>query len=546
MTSFPQIFIYMKLLFWAALLLLSWKGYTQVGIGTGNPNSAAMLDVSSGDKGLLIPRVALVDPLLATPVSSHVAGMLVYNTNSNAKLKPGFYVNNGSEWIGLSAAVSRIDSLNNLISELVTGAPVKRAIFIAGQSNTHYGSGNPQNFPDISGKKISQLGRSANNLQVIPLTFYGTAQYTPQADKISFGSVFVNRYYDSLQAQFPGRKIELLLVPCGAASSGWNQNQYPGNSWRTDDAYFKDMTDRIKWVMNNGYQVDAVLWHQGETDAMGNTTNYSDLLRNFIQSLRDFTGNDKLPFIAGELLQSWVSANGSNASNMQGLINDLKNTIPYTYAVSATGLSSYDPIHFDANAHIELGKRYMDALPLAIANSNPAGYSVPPAGEYLLLNHNGSATFPNIFQAIRNGSSPTENLYSRLGDCWKYKNADGYYHFKLEIVSGGSLTGKIFEWKQKFNPFGLRENDFEDKAACIVLNNTIGLNLDDPTGQGFKSLVYDSPASTTAPTTLFHADNRTNNYYWFAIGLTQSFGGQIPIIESNNVVSQVRLYMVKE
>ena len=537
---------YMKLMFVAALLFFPWKGFTQVGVGTTTPNSAAVLDISSLDKGLLIPRIPLTDPLVAAPLPGHVAGMLVYNTNNNSKVKPGFYVNNGSEWINLSATVSKIDSLNNIVNDLRAGTPVKRAVFIAGQSNTHYGYGNPQGFPDISGKKLSQLGRGTNNLQLIPLTFYGTAQHTIQNDKISFGTAFLNRYYDSLQAQYPGRSIELILVPCGAASSGWNENQYPNNSWRTDDVYFKDITDRIKWVKNNGYQIDAILWHQGETDALGNTTNYSDLLMNFIQSLRDFTGNEKLPFIAGELLQSWVASNSPNAVGVQNIIDELKDRVPYTYTVSSAGLGSFDPIHFDANAHIEFGKRYLDALPLAKANSNPAAYTAPLPGQYLVLNHNGSANFSTVFQAIRNGTSETVNLYSRLGDCWKYKNADGYYHFKLEIVSGGSITGGIFEWKQKFNPFGLRENDYEDKAACIVLNNSINLDLNNANGQGFKSLVYDSPVSTTAPVTLFHADNRATNYYWFSIGLIQAFGGQIPIVESNNVVSHIRLYMIKE
>ncbi|RYY47624.1 MAG: hypothetical protein EOO06_12135 [Chitinophagaceae bacterium] len=439
---------------------------------------------------MLIPRVALIDPLSALPLSSHVAGMIVYNTNRNEKVKP-----------------------------------------------------------DISGKRLSQLGRGANNLQVIPLTFYGTAQYSPQYDKISFGTIFLSRYYDSLKEQYPGRNIELLLVPCGAASSGWNANQYPNNSWRTDDIYFKDITERIKWVMNNGYQIDAVLWHQGETDALGNTLNYNDLLKNFIQSLRDYVGNDKLPFINGEMLPSWVASNAPNAINMQSSINQLRNEVPFTSTVSAAGLSSFDIIHFDANAHVELGKRYLSALPLARTNSNPTNYTAVSPGQYLVLNQNGSATFSSLFQAVRNGASETENVYSRLGDIWKYKNADGYYRFKLEVVNGGALTGGVFEWKQKINPFGLRENNFEDKAACIVLNNTINLDVNDPLGQGFKSLVYDNPASTSSPTTLFHADNRTpvaNNLYWFTIGLIQSFGGKIPVVEANNVISHIRLYMVKE
>lgn len=529
----------------AFLLLLFKQSVGQIGIGTNLPNNSAIIDISSTDKGLLLPRVALISPLLADPLGSHVSGMIIYNTNTNAEVQPGLYMNNGIKWINISNAATKIDSLYNELNSIKNDVPIKRAVFIAGQSNTYYGFGLPQNLPDITGKKLSQLGRGSSELQLLPLSFYGSNQHTIQTDKISFGAIFLNRYYDSLQLQYPGRKIELLLVPCGAAGSGWSTDQYPNNSWRTDATYYKDLTDRIKWVMNNGYQIDAVLWHQGETDALGNTTNYKYLLMNFIKSLRDYTGNDKLPFIAGEMLQSWVGTDPALV-NIQNIITNLKNDMPYTYTVSSLGLTSFDVIHFDAKAHIELGKRYLDALNLAKANSNPSSYSVPPAGPYLLLNQNGSSTFSDIFQAIRNGNLESENLFSRLGDCWKYKNADGYYHFKLEVVEGGILTGKTFEWKQKINPFGLRENDYEAKAACIILENSIGLNLNDPTGQGFSSLVYDSPASSSSLPTLFHADNRTNNYYWFSIGLVQTFGGRIPLIQSNDIVTHIRLYMIKE
>ncbi len=535
----------MRIIVIIVFILFGKQSFCQVGIGTTNPNNSAMLDISSPDKGLLIPRLALEAPALSAPLPNHVAGMIVYNTSSNLLVNPGFYLNDGLKWVSMTAAINKIDSLNNELTNIKNEVPIKRAIFIAGQSNTHFGFGSPQNLPDITGKKLSQLGRGDADLKILPLSFYGSYQYTIQTDKISFGSIFLSRYYDSLQLQYPGRNIELLLVPCGAGGSGWSDDQYPLNSWRTDAAYFKDITDRIKWVKNNGYQIDAVLWHQGETDALSSTLNYKDLLKNFIKSLRDFSGNDKLPFILGQMLQSWVGTNPARI-NVQSIISDIQNEMPYTYTVSSTGLTSFDVIHFDANGHIELGKRYLDALSPAKQNSSPSGFNVVTAGQYLLLNHQGNSTFNNIFQAIRNGNLPTENLYSRLGDCWKYKNEDGYYHFKLEVVAGADLTGKIFEWKQKINPFGLRENNFEDKAACVILNNTIGLNVNEINGQGFSSLVYDTPANATTFTTLFHADNRLNNFYWFSIGLVQSFNGRIPIIQSNDVVTHIRLYMIKE
>ncbi|MBC7937123.1 MAG: hypothetical protein H7Y86_17375 [Rhizobacter sp.] len=55
---------YMQLSFLLALLVLSGKAFTQVGIGTSSPNNSAMLEISSPDKGLLLPRLALTNPLL--------------------------------------------------------------------------------------------------------------------------------------------------------------------------------------------------------------------------------------------------------------------------------------------------------------------------------------------------------------------------------------------------------------------------------------------------------------------------------------------------
>lgn len=75
----------------------------QVGIGLASPNSNAMLDISSTNKGLLLPRVALTATNNPSPLSAHVAGMTVYNTATNNSVAanpvyPGEYYNDGSLW----------------------------------------------------------------------------------------------------------------------------------------------------------------------------------------------------------------------------------------------------------------------------------------------------------------------------------------------------------------------------------------------------------------------------------------------------------------
>jgi hypothetical protein len=76
--------------------------FSQVIIGsTENPHPAAILDLQSTDKGLLLPRVSLTDvsTFLQTssdPDKATAAGLLVFNDGTN--LDAGIYIWTGSKW----------------------------------------------------------------------------------------------------------------------------------------------------------------------------------------------------------------------------------------------------------------------------------------------------------------------------------------------------------------------------------------------------------------------------------------------------------------
>ncbi|WP_299683756.1 hypothetical protein [uncultured Dokdonia sp.] len=75
----------------------------QVGIGTTSPSAGSMLDITSADKGVLLPRVDIVDLSTVAPiVGGATVGLLVYNTNTTTGI--GYYYWNGSEWSALSDA----------------------------------------------------------------------------------------------------------------------------------------------------------------------------------------------------------------------------------------------------------------------------------------------------------------------------------------------------------------------------------------------------------------------------------------------------------
>lgn len=62
-----------------------------------NPNS--VLEIESTNKGLLIPRVALILTTDPSPLSAHAAGMNLYNTATAGDVTPGNYYNNGTRWV---------------------------------------------------------------------------------------------------------------------------------------------------------------------------------------------------------------------------------------------------------------------------------------------------------------------------------------------------------------------------------------------------------------------------------------------------------------
>lgn len=81
-------------------ILLSAVASAQVKIGgtDGTPNANAMLDVEATNKGMLLPRLALVETTDTAPLAQHVAGMTVYNTATANDVVPGFYYNDGAKW----------------------------------------------------------------------------------------------------------------------------------------------------------------------------------------------------------------------------------------------------------------------------------------------------------------------------------------------------------------------------------------------------------------------------------------------------------------
>ena len=87
----------MKIIFQlATVLLCSAAGFSQTGIGTDNPNASAVLDISSSNKGVLLPRVSLLSNTDSTTIINPETGLIIWNTNNAVGTGAGIYVNNGT------------------------------------------------------------------------------------------------------------------------------------------------------------------------------------------------------------------------------------------------------------------------------------------------------------------------------------------------------------------------------------------------------------------------------------------------------------------
>lgn len=71
------------------------SSFAQTGIGTTTPHNSAKLDVSSTNKGVLIPRMTATQK---SAIASPATGLLIFQTDAPT----GFYYYNGIGWLNIS------------------------------------------------------------------------------------------------------------------------------------------------------------------------------------------------------------------------------------------------------------------------------------------------------------------------------------------------------------------------------------------------------------------------------------------------------------
>lgn len=97
-----------KIVFMLIMVLINTPIFAQ-GVSINNtgaiPDASSMLDISSSDLGLLIPRIALTDTSDAVTIPSPAHSLIIFNTGLTGGLSEGFYYNEGNSvaphWVEL-------------------------------------------------------------------------------------------------------------------------------------------------------------------------------------------------------------------------------------------------------------------------------------------------------------------------------------------------------------------------------------------------------------------------------------------------------------
>ncbi|WP_051891333.1 hypothetical protein [Chryseobacterium sp. JM1] len=160
----------------------------QVGVGLASPNANAQLDITSTNKGFLLPRLALTATNNPSPLTAHVAGMTVYNTATNTSVAanpvyPGEYYNDGTQWqrksalndVRMIAGGTIADLLTPITVDVAAGTPATTTLttfsFTLDRPSSVEFGGNISTSFTVNGDSNTPLGDSAVKLATVNFVF---------------------------------------------------------------------------------------------------------------------------------------------------------------------------------------------------------------------------------------------------------------------------------------------------------------------------------------------------------------------------------------
>ena len=168
-----------------------------------------------------------------------------------------------------------------------------------------------------------------------------------------------------------GRKLLILRTSIGGTG-------FLDHRWGMTDDLYLHMIEMVRTALslNPENRLVAFLWHQGETDAICGAdydTHYNNLM-GLIKSVRDEFHVPNIPFVAGDFVHHWKSANWDICVPVvdairavcrdcgSGIFVETGDLLSNSQEDRDPPLPWEDTIHFSRRSLYILGKRYFDAF----------------------------------------------------------------------------------------------------------------------------------------------------------------------------------------
>lgn len=427
----------MKLIiFFLFALATQFVSAQNVGIGTTTPNSSAMLDVVSTNKGLLVPRVALTGANDVVTIPSPAVSLLVYNTATAGGVTPGFYYWVGTTWLRLNTG----SGLSNAWLLNGNAGTIDGTHFIGTTDNValSFRQNNKWLGRWDSGTSNYFIGDSAGIANSSGISNVGIGTRALQKNTTAFGNVAIGNH--TLQNNTAGRG-NTAIGDSALFEQSFSSNLITDNTALGNNALrYNNPTSGT-----NGFRNVAV----GNNAMYNNTTGFSNVATGFGALRNNLTGsgNTTMGYLA-----HWQSKSGD--------VN--------TYVGYLTGFS-------DSSGNGNTGM-----------------------GAYSLYAHvSGGANTAIGYDALRNDSSGSKNTAigsyaSTNSDTGQLNTAVGYYSLannsRSFITAVGAHAGR-FNGYEGTNTQGL-ENTMIGYAA--MTGNHLGSQN---TAIGYKAMAITEPGS---------------------------------------------------
>ena len=186
-----------------------------------------------------------------------------------------------------------------------------------------------------------------------------------------------------LLEMYPGKQI--VLLPCavgGTSISAWMPGGH--DDWDVHNFPYDNAVKLAKEAQKHG-KIIAVCWHQGESDALKKTPDYTDKLRSVVRNFRrDLDLKDDVPFIAGDMASFYNPEIADNIDIVDDALALLAaEDASFRYVLTKDLKHKGDHLHYDTVSAHELGRRYFEAYRQFRANPGitPCADSVCGIGE---------------------------------------------------------------------------------------------------------------------------------------------------------------------